>query len=100
MLLDCVSNLAPTFVGEGCATEVVVTGKGSPALLHVSLHLHQDNPQKNPEKGFKVVSECVHNVGVINDVSGNKLPGSLAGRYVSTQQSGMLTCNRLTVRES
>ena len=29
MLLDYVSNLVPTFVGEGYAAEVVVTGKGS-----------------------------------------------------------------------
>ena len=31
---DYGSKLAPTFVGEGCAAEVVVTGKGSMELYY------------------------------------------------------------------
>ena len=33
MLLDYVTKQAPTFVGEGYAAEVVVTGKGSPGRV-------------------------------------------------------------------
>ena len=36
-MIDYGSTLAPTFVGEGCAAEVVVTGKGSPLRVLVQV---------------------------------------------------------------
>jgi len=42
---DYITNLVPTFVGEGYAAEVVVTGKGSLPVLPVFRPKHLRNGQ-------------------------------------------------------